>query len=310
VDAHAGYVLDYSNDIETIYAVNGEWKLSLPKKPGNSGYITGNSRTFIHQFHPEEGKIAVDVYVLGKLVSTIGPFQQYLGRSVSLGAGGLAFLTWNEKKTGIAQIVAADPNGKITFQADCEGPVDSPIVAPGAKGVLVTLNLPGNGYDTFVFYDRTGKVSSLRIGPNPTFRAWLPGTNKSVFVTSVGYKYRYQLIDWETGTILWDVPDPAAGLWERAVPRTAVLGDYILLCGLEFMKLGERDGPVKSIYALSLKNGEALRHWLPVPNCHFSTDWSEFSRLREKLFLICGAQFTEVKLEDIEANKNGWRSLK
>ncbi len=306
VDAHAGYILDISNGIEKIYAVNGDWELSLPKKAGASGYITGNSRTFIHQFHSE-----VDVYVLGKLVNTIGPFQQYVMGDVRLGAdGSLAFLAWKDKNAGTAQIVAAGPNGKIAFKTDFEGPAMSPIVAPGCKGVLVTLNLPGNGYDTFVFYNKSGKVSSLKVGPNPNFRAWIPGSCKSVFMTSVGDKYRCQLIDWKTGTVLWDVPDPADGLREPALPRTAVLGDYMLLCGLEHMKLGEREGPVKSMYALRLADGEAFRHWLPVPNCHFSTDWGVISRRGEKLFILWGAEFAEVKLEDIEAKKNGWASVK
>jgi hypothetical protein len=310
VDAHAGYVSDFSNGITTIYAVNGDWKLSLPKKAGPSGYITAtpDSRTFINQFHPEEGQIAVDVYVLGDLVSTIGPFQQYLGQSVELGAdGSLAFLAWKDKEAEIPEVIVAGSDGKITFRAECEACADDPVVAPGGRGVLVTLNLPGNGYDTFVFYDKSGRVSSLRIGPNPTFLAWVPDSSKSVFLTSVGYKYRYQLIDWETGTIVWDVPDPAVGLWQQA-PRTAVLGDYGLLCGLEFMKLDEREGPVRSIYALRLANGEVARHWLPVPNCHFSTDWGEFTKLGERLFLLWGAEFAEIKLEDITAKQNGWRA--
>lgn len=313
VDAHAGYVSDYTNGVETIYAVNGDWKLSLPKKVGPSGYITAtpDNRTFVHEFHPQQGQIAVDVYVNGRLVNTIGPFMQYLGRDVQVGAdGSLAFLAWKDKKDEMVEVIVAGPDGKISFRAECEGPVDSPIVAPGGGGVLVRLNLPGNGHETFIFYKKSGKMSSLRLGPNPTFLNWLPESSKSLFTTSVGYKHRYQLIDWDSGKILWDVADPASGLWERAVPRRAVLGDYVLLCGLEFMKLGEREGPVRSIYALSLANGQAVAHWLPVPNCHFSTDWGWFRRLDSKVFLIWGKEFAEIKLSDIAARKNGWRTPK
>jgi hypothetical protein len=290
--------------------VNGDWKLTLPKKSGPAGYITatGDSRVFLHQFHPEEGQIVVDVYTLGELVGSVGPFPQYMGRSVQLGAdGSFAFLAWKDRKAKMVEVIVAGPDGKMSFRAECEGQVDSPIVAPGGGGVLVGLNLPGNGHETFIFYKKSGKVSSLRLGPNPTFLNWLPENSKSLFMTSVGYKYRYQLIDWDDGKILWDVADPASGLWERAVPRRAVLGDYVLLCGLEFMKLGQREGPVRSVYALSLANGQAAAHWLRVPSCHFSTDWGRFARQGEKLFLIWGDTFSEVSLEDITAKKDGWR---
>jgi hypothetical protein len=321
----SGYVSEAFEDSVVYHAVNGDWKVVLKKhslleavktrifrkSPRRAGYIaaTPDSRTFVHQFHPEEGQMAVDAYVLGKYVGTVGPVPQYLGRSVELGSdGSFALLAWKDKQAEIAEVIVAGKDGRISFRAQCEGPVDSPIAAPGGAGALVTLNLPGNGHETFVFYTESGKVSSLKMGPNPTFLRWLPNGTKSIFTTSVGYKHRYQLIDWQIGKILWDVADPASGLWERAVPRTAVIGEHVLLCGLEFMKLGEREGPVRSIYALDLASGKTAAHWLPEPNCHFSTDWGWFVRLDEKLFVIWGPEFAEIRYEDILAKKNGWRA--
>lgn len=282
----------------------------LHKGRGDGGYVawTTDSTVLARQYYPNEGETVVEMYLKGKRLTTLGPFVPYEAEQINLSSdASLALLVRKTKEAKSAQVVAVGPDGKVRIQAECGQSVCSPIAAPAARGVLVRLNLPGNGYDTFVFYDKSGKVSSLRIGPNPHFLAWAPDSSKSVFLTSVGYKYRYQLINWRTGTIVWDVPDPAAGLWQTAVPRTALIGDYILLCGLEFMKLGEREGPVRSIYALHLTDGQTVAHWLPEPNCHFSTDWGKFARLGRKLFILWGPEFAEVRLEDIEAKKGGWR---
>jgi hypothetical protein len=263
------------------------------------------------QYYPHEGGTIVEMYVEGKRLTKLGPFVPYEAEQINLSSdGSLALLVRKTKEDKNAHVVAVGPDGKVRIQAECGQFVCSPIAAPAARGVLVRSNLPGNGYDTFVFYDKSGRVSSLKIGPNPTFLAWVPQSCKSIFRTSVGYGHRYQLIDWEGGTTLWDVPDPVVGLWDRAVPGRAIFGDYVLLCGLEFMKLGEREGPVRSVYALQLTNGETVAHWLPVPNCHFSTDWGNFVRLGEKLFILWGAEFAEIRFEDIEAKRNGWRGLK
>jgi hypothetical protein len=325
VNPCGGYVSEITGDAVTCHAVNGDWNVILPKKPtllddmrarvlrkgpGDDGYVawTTDSTVLVWQYYPHEGEIIVEMYFKGRRIAAIGPYVPYKGEQINLSSdGSLALLARKTQEDKGAHVLAVSPDGKVRIEAKCGQSVCSPIAAPAARGVLVQSNLPSNGYDTFVFYDKSGGVSSLRIGPNPTFLAWVPTSSKSVFLTSVGCKYRYQLIDWESGTIVWDVPDPAAGLWERAVPRRVVLGDYVLLCGLEFMKLGEREGPVRSIYALHLTNGETVAHWLPAPNCHFSTDWGKFVRLGRKLFILWGAEFAEIKLEDIAAKKNGWR---
>src|SRR5262249_53765395 len=110
----------------TIYAVNGDWKITLPAKPGPAGYITSteDSRTFVHEFHPKEGEIAADVYVAGKLAGTLGPFVQYQGQDVQLGPdGSVALLAWKTAEQKTLRVVVAGPDGKLRFEADSDGPV-------------------------------------------------------------------------------------------------------------------------------------------------------------------------------------------
>ena len=80
--------------------------------------------------------------------------------------------------------------------------------APNGGGVLVHPNAGGEARNTFTFYTKAGKVSSLDVGPNAGFSTWLPGTATALMHTSVGHDYRFLLIDWNAGKRLWDVRDP------------------------------------------------------------------------------------------------------
>ena len=73
-----------------IQGVNDDWKIVLPNKTGPSGYITStpDSRVFVHESHPKQSQIALDIYVHGKLASVVGPFPQYDGEDVHLGSEG------------------------------------------------------------------------------------------------------------------------------------------------------------------------------------------------------------------------------
>jgi hypothetical protein len=58
---------------ETIWGVNEDWQITLPVRVGESGYITStpDSRVFIEEFHPEYGLIALNIYLHGKLTTTV-----------------------------------------------------------------------------------------------------------------------------------------------------------------------------------------------------------------------------------------------
>ena len=77
-----------------VQGVNADWKIVLPNKTGPSGYITftstPDSRVFVHESHPKQSQIALDIYVHGKLASVVGPFPQYDGEDVHLSDDGSA----------------------------------------------------------------------------------------------------------------------------------------------------------------------------------------------------------------------------
>jgi hypothetical protein len=309
VDAHPEFVYQHGEAGTTVYGVNGDWKIALPKKDGPAGYLTGtaDSRTFVHEFHPTEGEIAADVYVSGKLAGTVGPFVQYLGQDVHLGSdGSLALIVWKDKSKKTPQVVAAGPDGKVRFRADCDGPVMTPVVAPDGAGVLVQPNTGGDDRNTFSYYTSHGKVSSVDVGPNAIFLTWLPGTATTLFCTSIGHDYHFHLIDWNKGKRLWDVVDPCPARVPGALPPVAVAKDYLLIGGLEYVAWGDGKEPVRSIYALNARTDHVVARWMPTPFNQPARDVARFLRLDRKLFVVTDEEFAEVVAEDIAAKKNGW----
>jgi hypothetical protein len=299
-----GFVNQYGQGGTTIHAVNGDWKIALPAKPGPAGYITAteDSRTFVHEFHPEEGEIAAEVYSEGRLAGTVGPFLQYQGQDVHLGAdGSLALLTWRDAEKKTPLVVVAGPDGRVRFRAECDGPALFPQPAPGGAGVLVQANAGGAARNEFTFYTKAGKRSSLNVGPNAVFMAWLPGTMTTLFSTSVGYDYRFQLIDWSTGMRLWDIADPNPARVPGTLPPVAVAGDFLLVGGLEGVPRGTR-----SLYALDAKKGGVVARWLLTPG-QAASDGGRFLALGKRLFLVTDEEFAEVDVEDIPAKRNGWK---
>ena len=123
VDAHVGYVYEYGDGGGVIHAVNGGWKIDLPNKPGPAGYITATERQHVvHEFHPKDGEIAADVYVEGKLTGTVGPFVQYQGQDVQLGAdGSLALLAWKDADKKTPQVIGVGPDAKVRFGPTARG---------------------------------------------------------------------------------------------------------------------------------------------------------------------------------------------
>jgi hypothetical protein len=123
-------------------------KSALPPRAGPAGYLTSSEdgRTFVDEFHPKEGEIAVDVYVEGKPVASVGPYIQYQGQDVKVGSNGsLALLIWKDQQKKVAKAVAVGPDGKERFRADCDGPVISPQPALDGTAVLVQTNAGGRG---------------------------------------------------------------------------------------------------------------------------------------------------------------------
>ena len=63
-----------------------------------------------------------------------------------------------------------------------------------------------------MWFTKQGKRRSMEVSPNPWCLGWIPGSGKSLFRTSVGNEAnRYQLIDWDLGKRLWDIPSPGDG---------------------------------------------------------------------------------------------------
>jgi len=310
VGAQPGFVMEFRHGGTVIHGVNGKWKIDLPKKTGPDGYVTSNEngQPFVHEFHPKEGEIAADVYAEGKLVGTVGPYIQYQGQDVQVGASGsLALLTWKNQEKKTVQVIGVGPDGQERFRADCDGPVISPQPNLDGAGVIVQANAGGDSQNTFTFYNKSGKVSSFKPGPNARFVAWLPGTTQALFETSIGYTFRLHLIDWQNGKRLWESADPSPARVTWGSASITLDREYVLLGGLEYVSWGDHQEPIRSIYALDTKSGRVVAHWLPVPLYQRSSDAGRFLRLGKRLYVVTDTEFSEIDLTEIAAKKNGWQ---
>jgi len=306
----------YSN---VIRGVNEEWKIVLPNKTGPSGYETStpDSRVFVHEFHPKQDQIALDIYVHGKLANTVGPFRQYLAESVHLSDdGSAALIVWKDECEKTAQVAVLGPGGKLSFRVDCDHPVHSPLAAPEGTGALLRPNTGGTNQNTFLLYTREGKFRSLDIGPNPHCVGWIPETRKSLFSTSLGYDHRYRLIDWDTGKSLWDIPCPGDHGHALAIGLTPRL---VIFAVGELYKPGPwrgtawvlREGEkewIRAFYAISVKDGSLVARWqAPYPRRLSTDDRDSFLRLGDKLFFITAHEAVELLDKEIISKTNGWK---
>ncbi len=306
----------YSN---VIQGVNEEWKIVRPNKTGPSGYETStpDSRVFVVEFHPRQGLIALDIYVHGKPENTVGPFRQYGFENVHLSDdGSAALIVWKDESKKTAQLVVLDPGGKVSFRVDCDHPVHSPIAAPGGAGALLLPNQGGTNQNTFLWYTRDGKLSTLEVSPNPYCVGWVPDSRKSLFSTSLGYDHRYRLIDWDTGKSLWDIPCPgdhghalAIGLTPRLV--IFAVGELYKPGPWRGTQLVVREGEkewIRAFYAISVKDGSLVARWqAPYPRRLSTDDRDSFLRLGDKLFFITAHEAVELLDKEIISKTNGWK---
>ncbi|PWU12901.1 MAG: hypothetical protein C5B50_20585 [Verrucomicrobia bacterium] len=301
----------------TIQGLNEDWRINFPSEPAKpwlAGLLrsTRNSRVCIRERHPEQGTIVLDFYVHGKLTETAGPFLQYMANDFELNEDGSAGLfVWKDESKTRPQIVTFDPAGKLRFRVDCGGPVTGLIVAPGGKGALAQPN-PGE-QNAFLWFTERGKVRSMAINPSAQFLGWIPESRKSLFMTEIGTEDRhFQLIDWDTGKRLWQIPWPSDGqalgysLGEKVI-LFAVAQPYPASAQKSSDNANAEKQWVRAFYAISAQDGSIVARWQALfPHRSFYPDRDHFLRLGEKLFYVTVEDFTEIKLADIMAKEHGW----
>ena len=303
-----------------IRGVNEDWEITLPPGPNNpglSGYITStsDSRVFFHERHPKQGLIALDIYVHGKLASTVGPYFQYLANDVALNEDGSAGLfIWKDESKTTAQIVIINANGSIRFRVDCGAPVTSLIVAPGGTGGLLRPNTGGTNQNTFMWFTEQGKLHAMDISPNPECVGWIPGSSKTLFSTSLGNEAgHYQLIEWDIGKRLWDIPYPGDG-------RALAIGftpDLILFAvAVPYHTAARQSAPfpddgeewLRTFYAINVQDGSIVARWqAQLPHLSFDAGRENFLQLGDRLFYVTPEDFTQLNLDDIRSKQHGWR---
>jgi hypothetical protein len=307
---------------ETVRGVNEDWEITLPREPnapGLSGYITStpDSRVFFHERHPEQALIALDIYVHGKLANTVGPFFQYLGNDVALNEDGSAgLLIWKDEAKSTAQIVTLNTNGSIRFRVDCGAPVTSFIVAPGGTGALLRPNTGGTNQNKFMWFAEQGKLRSMDISPNPECVGWIPGSQKSLFLTSLGNEAnRWQLIDWDLGKRLWDIAPPGDG----QVLAIGLTPNLILFSvALPYHQAARQSAPgtlphdakewIRTFYAVNVQDGSVVARWqAQLPHLSFDAGQEHFLQLGDKLFYVTPQDVTQLNLDDIRSKQHGWR---
>jgi hypothetical protein len=302
-----GYAATYDAGVMVLHGFNEDWTLTLTNKAHHDGYApcTPDSRVLAYQYDPVPGQLAVDIYVMGKRVSSLGPFPKYRGDFIRLADDGcLALLTApsNAPVADASCIIVAGPDGQLRFQAQCDKPVIFPEVAPGGTGVLVMPN--DSSVPSFEFYCPTGKVSSFGVGPNGRFVAWVNDHGKAVFETSVGHDESYRLVDCATAKTLWQATLPHAGY--SVGGGIAVHGGCLVISLFEYLDSGGHTVPMRTLYALDLQTGRLLGEWRPNYYFDFKLGRGELLSLSHHLYLIGDEEFSEISLADITQHRNGW----
>lgn len=324
----------------TIRGINENWQITLPRgpyKPLLAGYTTStaDSRVFVHERHPRAGRIALDIYIHGKLANSVGPFWQYGANEVALNEDGSAAIltvkTNMQSETPLsgdalreeflsqervhAQIVALNTNGTIRFQTDCGPAVWSPVVAPDGVGVLLRPNT-GTNQNTFMWFTKAGLKRSRKISPNPEFIGWIPRTCQSLFSTSIGRQSGpYELIDWKTGKELWRISCPGRGeilaiamtpgliLFSVAEPYPSgtwhEVNESLFESGKEW---------VRTFYAVNAQDGKLIARWPgQFPHRYSGRLRDHFLQLGDKLYYVTADEFSEINVDDIRTKRNGWQ---
>jgi hypothetical protein len=302
-----GYAATYDAGLMVVHGFNQDWTLTLTNTAHHDGYLpcTPDSRVLAYQHDPIPGQLAVDIYVMGKLASSLGPFPKYRDEFIRLADHGcLALLTApsNAPVAGASRVVVAGPDGQPRFQVQCDKPVRSPEVAPGGTGVLVVPN--DTSATSFEFYCPTGKVSSFGVGPNGRFVAWVNDNWKAVFETSIGHDESYRLVDCATATTLWQAALPHAG--HSVTGGIAVHGGYLVISLFEYVDSGGHTVPIRTLYTLDPRTGRLFGEWRPNYYSDFKIGRGELLSLSQHLYLIGDEEFSEISLADIAQHRNGW----
>ena len=297
-------VYDYGQ-VNRIYGVNDDWMIELPQPPRDGAVTaTPDSRFFLYQYAPNDGAIAADLYLSGRKIATLGPFAG--GDFALADDGSTAILARKDAGKIRHEIAVFGPDGKERLREELDG-VTNPQALPGGVGLLVQSNTGPDAGKEFFFRRPSGKVTSVKPGPNPRFVAWVGNSTTSLMETSIGSKFEWHLIDWSTGKTLLDFQDPNSARVQGAVPLVALWKGYLLIGGLENHSWQDQKDPIRSIYAIDAKTGSVVAHWLPTPPGLKTLDAGRFLQLKDKLYLVCDSEVAELDEREIVEHQNGWR---
>jgi hypothetical protein len=304
---------------EEIDGTNEDWRIELPKRADDSEASiesTPDSRVFIEEYQPKPGMISIDFYLHGKLAGTAGPFLDYTGNSIELNDDGSAsLLVWKDTTRKTPQVVGLNASGQVLFRVDCDEPFVDRGGAPGGVGALLLPNRGGSDRNTFRWYTGDGKLHSLDISPVPYLVGWIPKTRMSLFSTSLGDKTQnYQLIDWDTGKVVWEIPPFGEGY----VLAVGITPKLIVFSVAELYKPGawrganwfQRNGGkewIRGFYAVNVLDGSTVSHWRAHYPRRLDGDLRDrFLTLGERLFFLTRDEVIEINQDEIIGKENGW----
>ena len=296
------------------HATLADWTATLPEvPPGTETYLhAAGPRVLVRDRWTDAGRVGAEVYVDGRLASTLGPFLRYRADNFETNEdGSLAVLIRATTSSSTPRIQAFAPGGRPTFEADCNGHALIVAVAPEGKGVLVEANEEDGEHvqGRWSWVTKTGYASTLDLRPNPHIVAWVPGKPRALVACSVGdCPATFRLIDFAEGRVVWQADDPAARAAYRSNEQVAIEEGHVLLAGIECTVVDGIGHWQRSVYALELATGKLEASWRSPFTGPPGFSAPQFMRTAGGLFLVSDENFARFPMADLASLKNGWRS--
>lgn len=293
---------------QTFHGMYGDWHCTGDLETNGeqiNALASPNGRTLLRLMGPEKhgGSNAVVVYVMGRKVSTLGPFPGMDLTSIRMcddGSVGALFVP--REGAGEPEALLTDASGVLSMRIRAPGAF-SIQPAPDGRGALLWRTDGGLEYAASPEH---GRELSPPLKLAPWFAHWMVGSKRVLLGNEMDSLH--VLFDLDERRVVWKAKAPA----HLAPDYSAVFGEYVFQSGLEAAPTEEEPaGSVLVIHALDSRTGNVLAQWKSSPPRRHT--WQDMGKLMVRgghLYFVTDEVFTEISLDDVRSGSGDWKPVR